>query len=251
MDSPLQVVDNAIPTASKATDSKTASKSLFGPHPGSEMEIEPTVPLTTDVDLLPEASRDGPDTDDFADLNFGKQIVRCICGFQVQDSFGSFVQCSTCDVLQHFICMGCADASVSDELVRDYRCEKCAPEHHAGTIEAPVLRIWQERQKQSGMIAVPKDETADMGPAATGSISSPQRPSTLPTSNYQDIWVPPPKNQKEKQEEKEALRGAVIDMLLSEECREHWMELMRFSVNVNHDAWVERNIKITLAIVLG
>ncbi|KAI6157811.1 hypothetical protein BKA82DRAFT_1006977 [Pisolithus tinctorius] len=56
-------------------------------------------------------------------------ITRCICGLNEEDADGGefMVQCETCNVWQHGLCMGFKSEV---ELQDDYHCEQCKPERH-------------------------------------------------------------------------------------------------------------------------
>ncbi|KAH7914154.1 hypothetical protein BJ138DRAFT_1080223 [Hygrophoropsis aurantiaca] len=56
-------------------------------------------------------------------------VTRCICGLNDEDAAGGefMVQCETCNVWQHGLCMGYLR---EDQLQDDYHCEKCKPERH-------------------------------------------------------------------------------------------------------------------------
>lgn len=56
-------------------------------------------------------------------------VTRCICGMNEEDADGGefMVQCETCNVWQHGLCMGFKS---EEELQDDYHCEKCQPERH-------------------------------------------------------------------------------------------------------------------------
>ncbi|KAI6134538.1 hypothetical protein EV401DRAFT_1905784 [Pisolithus croceorrhizus] len=56
-------------------------------------------------------------------------ITRCICGLNEDDADGGefMVQCETCNVWQHGLCMGFKSEV---ELQDDYHCEQCKPERH-------------------------------------------------------------------------------------------------------------------------
>ncbi|KAL4078362.1 hypothetical protein V8B97DRAFT_1936888 [Scleroderma yunnanense] len=56
-------------------------------------------------------------------------ITRCICGMNEEDADGGefMVQCETCNVWQHGLCMGFKS---EEELQDDYHCEQCKPERH-------------------------------------------------------------------------------------------------------------------------
>ncbi|KAG6329578.1 hypothetical protein ID866_9511 [Astraeus odoratus] len=70
-------------------------------------------------------------------------ITRCICGMNEEDADGGefMVQCETCNVWQHGLCMG---FKLEEELQDDYHCEQCKPERHS-----ELLRRLAKKGRQS------------------------------------------------------------------------------------------------------
>ncbi|KIJ67822.1 hypothetical protein HYDPIDRAFT_107334 [Hydnomerulius pinastri MD-312] len=58
-------------------------------------------------------------------------ITRCVCGMNEDDAEGGefMVQCETCNVWQHGLCMG-FDSEAQLAGAADYYCEQCKPERH-------------------------------------------------------------------------------------------------------------------------
>ncbi|KAG1751590.1 uncharacterized protein EDB91DRAFT_1196226 [Suillus paluster] len=70
-------------------------------------------------------------------------ITRCVCGQNEEDAdAGEFmVQCETCNVWQHGLCMGYEH---EEDLQDEYHCEKCKPERHQD-----LLRRLAKKPRQS------------------------------------------------------------------------------------------------------
>jgi hypothetical protein len=64
-----------------------------------------------ETETAPEAEDDGQDD----------SITRCICDFLHDD--GYMIQCDSCHVWQHVVCMGLDRNNIPDE----YMCERCSP----------------------------------------------------------------------------------------------------------------------------
>ncbi|KAF7321371.1 Histone deacetylase complex subunit CTI6 [Mycena kentingensis (nom. inval.)] len=64
----------------------------------------------------------------------GSGVTRCICGREDDTDAGEFmVQCETCKVWQHGLCMGYdSEAQLHDD---DYYCEQCRPDFHADNLK--------------------------------------------------------------------------------------------------------------------
>ncbi|KAF9241624.1 hypothetical protein BU15DRAFT_44726 [Melanogaster broomeanus] len=58
-------------------------------------------------------------------------VTRCICGMNEDDAEGGefMVQCETCNVWQHGLCMG-FESEAQLAAAADYYCEECKPERH-------------------------------------------------------------------------------------------------------------------------
>ncbi|KAF8556366.1 hypothetical protein OG21DRAFT_1506641 [Imleria badia] len=58
-------------------------------------------------------------------------ITRCVCGMNEDDAEGGefMVQCETCNVWQHSLCMG-FETEAQLAAIADYYCEQCKPERH-------------------------------------------------------------------------------------------------------------------------
>ncbi|EPQ57240.1 hypothetical protein GLOTRDRAFT_115246 [Gloeophyllum trabeum ATCC 11539] len=73
-----------------------------------------------------DAPMDGPDDE--------QSVTRCICGDEDPEQAGEFmVQCETCNVWQHGLCMGYE--KVEDLPFVDYHCERCRPERHESLLK--------------------------------------------------------------------------------------------------------------------
>ncbi|KAJ1565759.1 hypothetical protein HK096_010597 [Nowakowskiella sp. JEL0078] len=75
--------------------------------------------------LLEEEIEDddsGKEKDDHDDE--GNDTTRCVCG--KTESFGTMIQCETCDVWQHCECVGLGNR----KNPKNYFCEQCQPENH-------------------------------------------------------------------------------------------------------------------------
>lgn len=91
-------------------------------------------------------SVDGEQEDEEAHDDGG--VIRCICGYTHDD--GSTIQCETCSVWQHFVCMGITKATVEDR----YFCETCKPRpldrHKAKVAQAKMLQTQMHSRKRRG-----------------------------------------------------------------------------------------------------
>lgn len=78
--------------------------------------------------------------------------IRCACGITRagEEDNEAWIQCDTCDVWQHNVCMGIS--THTEELPRNYQCERCAPDTHKELlgIMANGRDVWNERRKADG-----------------------------------------------------------------------------------------------------
>ncbi|KAI9357299.1 hypothetical protein DFJ73DRAFT_821262 [Zopfochytrium polystomum] len=81
-------------------------------------------------------------------------VIRCICGFNVDDGFT--IQCDRCEVWQHVACMGLQ----SDQLPDLYLCEECNP--RALNVEkAKSIQMRRMGQSSSKPLSRDKDRPLD------------------------------------------------------------------------------------------
>ncbi|KAF9227316.1 hypothetical protein BS17DRAFT_694740 [Gyrodon lividus] len=76
-------------------------------------------------------------------------ITRCVCGMNEDDAEGGefMVQCETCNVWQHGLCMG-FDSEAQLAAAADYYCEQCKPERHQELFKS-VLRLAKKARESS------------------------------------------------------------------------------------------------------
>ncbi|KAI1189791.1 hypothetical protein F5B17DRAFT_390073 [Nemania serpens] len=80
-----------------------------------------------------------------------EEIIRCICGATTQDDDDAnepWIACDKCGAWQHNVCMGMS--VFTEDLTKDYFCEKCAPQDHKETLEAIKRgeKPWEDRRQR-------------------------------------------------------------------------------------------------------
>lgn len=80
-----------------------------------------------------------------------EEIIRCICGATTQDDDDAnepWIACDKCGAWQHNVCVGMS--VFTEDLTKDYFCERCAPEDHKATLSAIAKgeRPWEERRQK-------------------------------------------------------------------------------------------------------
>ncbi|KAI5865981.1 hypothetical protein GGS23DRAFT_363218 [Durotheca rogersii] len=80
-----------------------------------------------------------------------EEIIRCICGATTQDDDDvnePWIACDKCGAWQHNVCMGMS--VFTEDLTKDYFCERCAPDDHKVTLEAIKKgeRPWEGRRQK-------------------------------------------------------------------------------------------------------
>ncbi|KDQ57480.1 hypothetical protein JAAARDRAFT_35195 [Jaapia argillacea MUCL 33604] len=105
---------------------------------GKEKEIEKEKAAEAASDVLPKhRSPTGDDGTDQPEEEEEAGITRCVCGGSGEDNedAGEFmVQCETCKVWQHGLCMGYeAESQISAD--EDYFCEQCRPDLHSDLLK--------------------------------------------------------------------------------------------------------------------
>ncbi|KAL7622115.1 Transcription factor bye1 [Parahypoxylon ruwenzoriense] len=78
-----------------------------------------------------------------------EEIIRCICGATTQDDDDAnepWIACDKCGAWQHNVCMGMS--VFTEDLTKDYFCERCAPDDHKVTLEAIKRgeKPWEDRR---------------------------------------------------------------------------------------------------------
>ncbi|KAI0391825.1 hypothetical protein F5Y17DRAFT_438830 [Xylariaceae sp. FL0594] len=80
-----------------------------------------------------------------------EEIIRCICGATTQDDDDAnepWIACDKCTAWQHNVCMGMS--VFTEDLLKDYFCEQCAPQDHKETLEAMKRgeKPWEARRQK-------------------------------------------------------------------------------------------------------
>ncbi|KAG0238163.1 hypothetical protein BGW42_007154 [Actinomortierella wolfii] len=91
-----------------------------------------TGPTTTPLPATTTPIDDDPDDDDAG-------VIRCICGFTEDDGFT--IQCESCMVWQHAVCVGIDQSNVPE----NYLCEECSPR----AVDRKRASEIQRRRKES------------------------------------------------------------------------------------------------------
>lgn len=117
-----------------------------------------------------------PQPADAEDDDGEEAIIRCVCGYQVDEGGRTMICCDTCQAWQHNDCMGITE--VEKEMPDTYLCEQCDPSGHKPLLDAMAKgqRPWEEVAKR-------KEEEKRKKGKKKGSR----------TSNVKDEPTPPPK----------------------------------------------------------
>ncbi|KAK7756318.1 Transcription factor bye1 [Diatrype stigma] len=80
-----------------------------------------------------------------------EEIIRCICGATTQDDDDAnepWIACDKCGAWQHNVCVGMS--VFTEDLTKDYFCERCAPEDHKTTLSAIAKgeKPWEGRRQK-------------------------------------------------------------------------------------------------------
>ncbi|KIJ18681.1 hypothetical protein PAXINDRAFT_110226 [Paxillus involutus ATCC 200175] len=104
--------------------SKRKGKEREKAHTSTDHLIES---VSTKLSNSTSAGIDEPQEEDTEEQG----ITRCVCGMNEDDAEGGefMVQCETCNVWQHGLCMG-FDSEAQLAAAADYYCEQCKPERH-------------------------------------------------------------------------------------------------------------------------
>ncbi|KZT28976.1 hypothetical protein NEOLEDRAFT_1128469 [Neolentinus lepideus HHB14362 ss-1] len=104
---------------------------------GKEKELEKDKMLVVDINVDEAKSADNDQnapapSQDLED----NSVTRCICGDDDPEMGGEFmVQCETCNVWQHGLCMGYENEEELQGIGVDYYCEQCRPDLHEALLK--------------------------------------------------------------------------------------------------------------------
>ncbi|KAI2628722.1 hypothetical protein GGR54DRAFT_360351 [Hypoxylon sp. NC1633] len=149
-----------------------------------------------------------------------EEVIRCICGATTQDDDDTnepWIACDKCGAWQHNVCMGMS--VFTEDLTRDYFCEKCAPEDHKTTLEAIKRgeKPWvdrrhkyeEEKKRKKGgrkgkgkRISDPKERAS---PSAAA--NSKAKPSPTPDASKKEEAIPEPATGKGKRKPRDHSQG--------------------------------------------
>ncbi|XXG95472.1 hypothetical protein Hte_001736 [Hypoxylon texense] len=139
-----------------------------------------------------------------------EEIIRCICGATTQDDDDAnepWIACDKCGAWQHNVCMGMS--VFTEDLTKDYFCERCAPEDHKITLEAMKRgeKPWEDRRhryeeekkrKKGGRKAKGKRASDQKDRASPSAASAKAKPSPTPDTKKEETAPEPTSKGKRK-----------------------------------------------------
>ncbi|KAJ7497340.1 hypothetical protein FB451DRAFT_227255 [Mycena latifolia] len=124
IDPPVDIPAPSIASSTSSVSNGRAKRKPKEKDKDKDRLPEKDRPRTDDQlpDPAPDAPQPGPEEEE-------NGVTRCICGREDDPDAGEFmVQCETCKVWQHGLCMGYdSEAQLHDD---DYYCEQCRPDFH-------------------------------------------------------------------------------------------------------------------------
>ncbi|KAI1399998.1 hypothetical protein F4819DRAFT_389486 [Hypoxylon fuscum] len=149
-----------------------------------------------------------------------EEIIRCICGATTQDDDDAnepWIACDKCGAWQHNVCMGMS--VFTEDLTKDYFCERCAPDDHKNTLEAIEKgeKPWEDRRhryeeekkrKKGGRKGKGKRASDTKDRASPSATSTKVKPSPTPDAkNVKEESAPDPAAPKGKRKSRDHSQG--------------------------------------------
>ncbi|KAJ7346671.1 hypothetical protein DFH08DRAFT_868993 [Mycena albidolilacea] len=160
-------VDGTAPSVASSTSSASNGRARRKPKEREKetgKNSEKDRPHTDDqpADPAPDAAQPAAEEEE-------NGVTRCICGREDDPDAGEFmVQCETCKVWQHGLCMGYdSEAQLHDD---DYYCEQCRPDFHTEYLK-------KSRRKARHSSTTSHHTTVPLRQSRSHSPSMPKQPS--------------------------------------------------------------------------
>ncbi|KZP34667.1 hypothetical protein FIBSPDRAFT_1035654 [Athelia psychrophila] len=151
------VADGMVPNGASAAAANGRGKRKTGTKQASHPDIvvEVTLDASNGAVIVPVEGEEEP------------SVTRCVCGSTVDEEGEFMVQCETCDVWQHGLCVGYENEAQVANI--DYYCEQCRPDLHQ-----ELLRSLAKRARQSSATS-----HGNNNPSSTSRVSRSHSPSHL------------------------------------------------------------------------
>ncbi|KAG8906706.1 Plasma membrane sulfite pump involved in sulfite metabolism [Tulasnella sp. 403] len=183
---PIEEKEDAISTPRSPENGQTELSSPSMPPkkksrsrvPEPEPDYEEEEPL-----VLPPASAEAAqDSED-------DSITRCVCGSEDGELGGMMIQCETCKVWQHGICVGFHS---EEDCPETYYCERCRPDQHETLLKSLKKSMGGHQRSASSNVMPPPSHDAPQTQKLTASNMYPSNNTAASTSLSQSSRSPSP-----------------------------------------------------------